>query len=112
MRLINPDTIKLPEVAGYDGDGDALVSVRDVRKAIAMTPKVDAAEVIHAHWEDAISPNSIVCAGRDGCYEEMKWLKYIEENYFYGRLPAYCPHCGAKMDAKEATCNGKVHPVC
>lgn len=68
------------------------------REVVRKAPAVDAVEVIHAHWEVGISPNSIVCSGRDGCYEEMKWLKYIEEDFFFGKLPEYCPHCGAKMD--------------
>ena len=59
---------------------------------------IDAAPVVHAMWEQR--GNIILCAGEHGCYEAMPW-NYYTQSKFDWKLPAYCPHCGAMMDAKD-----------
>ena len=88
MRLIDADWLaeKHPEI-----------SSTKMKFNLDFAPTVDATPVAHAYWTK--QGNDIVCTGRDGCYEAMRWLGYIENDYFHGKLPRYCPHCGAKMDA-------------
>lgn len=42
--------------------------------------------------------DEIIHAGKYGCYEAMRWGSFVQIAYFGGKLPEYCPHCGAKMD--------------
>ena len=65
-----------------------------VEDAVAAAPIIDAVPVVHAMWEQR--GNIILCAGEHGCYEAMPW-NYYTQSKFDGKLPAYCPHCGAKM---------------
>lgn len=80
-------------VRGIDECGDAIISIRDVRKAIAQAKTADVQEVRRGRW---IS-NDL------GGY---KWAYYCSEcgwvdGYPFNDRHKYCPHCGAKMDAKE-----------
>ena len=92
MRLIDADAFveKYPEIRS-----------KSMKFNLDMAPTEDAAPVVHAYWTK--QGNDIVCTGEFGCYEAMRWLGYIEQDYFDGKLPKYCPHCGAKMDGKEKT---------
>lgn len=45
-KYIDASKIRLTAVGTVDKDGDILVSVRDVRKAIEQTPAADVAEVV------------------------------------------------------------------
>ena len=56
---------------------------------------IDAVEVVHGRWE--VRDKIIVCAGEKGCYEALRWNFYVKDRCFEGKLPAYCPFCGAKM---------------
>ena len=84
------------------GDDSLIESVfaAGVYTKIENAPSVKAAPVKNAKWR--IGKKEIICAGNDGCYEAMRWSSSIQVGYFNGKLPGYCPHCGAKMD-KEAT---------
>ena len=42
----------------------------------------------------------IVCAGENGCYEGLKWHVYTRDMCFGGKLPKFCPFCGAEMDGQ------------
>ena len=80
-------------VRGIDECGDAIISIRDVRKAIAQAKTADVQGVRRGRW---IS-NDL------GGY---KWAYYCSEcgwvdGYQFNDRHKYCPHCGAKMDAKE-----------
>ena len=74
-------------VRGIDECGDAIISIRDVRKAIAQAKTADVQEVKHAKF-GLISNGKGVCSN---CHR----LDYID------KLAEYCRYCGAKMDAKE-----------
>lgn len=65
-------------------------------KEVLKLPALDVAPVVHAYWTK--QGNDIVCSGKDGCYEAMRWIEYIARDYFDGKLPEHCPHCGARMD--------------
>ena len=71
----------------------------DVIAAIAKQPTVDAVDVVHGRW---------VVEKCDHVPWRIKnpdkWVKYKCSICGYGngrKNSNYCPHCGAKMDAKE-----------
>lgn len=84
-RMIDAEKIRITADTKIDVDGDALVSLADVRKAIALTPTEDLQEVKHGHWWDcgSLSCRCSVC----GCKNNR------ESNY--------CPICGARMDGEK-----------
>lgn len=45
-RYINPENIRLTAIGFIDDGGDTLVSVRDVKRAIAQTPSEDVVAVV------------------------------------------------------------------
>lgn len=61
---------------------------------INSQPIVDAKEVRHGKWERRIVEKNDVAEMKSVCTECGKTNKRYE--------PPYCPHCGAKMDGKDA----------
>ncbi len=97
MRFINPDKISLRVPSSYDGEGNLMVSLSDVQKAIAQAPSEDVVEVRHEHWEIIkyyFGNPDIRCSG---CHYQKKAEKDWGEIF----LPHFCEKCGAKMDAKR-----------
>lgn len=86
-RLIDAEQIKLTSESFCDADGDVLVPLSEVRKAIALTPTVDT-PVIHAYW----IPKP--CFVRDITAKNWCCSNCSKEN----NRTKYCPDCGAKMD--------------
>lgn len=74
---------------------DGLVYVRRdaVLEKINMAPSA-APQWAHAEWEER--KDMIVCSGDDGCYEGIRWNAYSRIS-FGGKLPKFCPFCGAMM---------------
>lgn len=60
--------------------------------ALDATPTLTFEQTIHGHWID--TPTNIVCSECGGETNRL-WHEEYEEY----RLPAYCWHCGAKMDS-------------
>lgn len=54
-KYIDPSKIRLTAVGTVDDNGDILVSVRDVKKAIAQTPAADVVEVVRC--KDCVHKN-------------------------------------------------------
>lgn len=70
------------------------LSSLDVRKVICSMPAADVALVQHGYWQDG------------GCYEICSVCGADHDRYDDGGYLqdfAYCPACGAKMDAEELT---------
>lgn len=68
------------------------LSSLDVRKVICGIPAAEVAPVRHGYWQDG------------GCYEICSVCEADHDRYDDGGYLqdfAYCPACGAKMDAKE-----------
>lgn len=64
--------------------------------AILAIPAVDAEPVRHGEWiEDG--PNWVCSYCATEFKDEIEFIK-LDYDYY---MPHYCPHCGAKMDAKE-----------
>lgn len=63
-------------------------------KIVASIQAADVAEVRHGRWNvvEALS-NDIQTAGECNiCGENISW---------FGKLPNYCPNCGARMDKED-----------
>lgn len=60
----------------------------DVMGAVRDAPTVDAEPVRHEHWEVSLDGDTF-CSG---CSTEHRLT---------GRIPKYCPNCGAKMDERQ-----------
>ena len=83
-------------VRGIDECGDAIISIRDVRKAIAQAKTADVQEIRHGRW--------MYCgksSGHDHMWQCSECLR-TESTKHKSDIKdyPYC-HCGAKMDAKE-----------
>lgn len=83
-------------VHGIDENGDAMVSLRDVRKAIAQAKTADVQEVRHGRW--------MYCgkvSGHDHMWQCSECLRseFTKHKNDIKDYP-YC-HCGARMDGKE-----------
>lgn len=66
----------------------------EVRKVICDIPAADVVSVRHGYWQDG------------GCYEICSVCGADHDRYDDGGYLqdfAYCPACGAKMDAEEST---------
>lgn len=80
-------------VRGIDECGDAIVSLRDVRRAMAQAKNDDVQEINHGKWISNGLP-------------EYKWSCHCSECGWIDKYPFhdpynYCPDCGAKMDKKK-----------
>ena len=76
------------------------MTVERILNAIDEEEAVDAAPIVHAHWEDL--DNEPIELDEDGCPVKSafcsnchEWLTGSEE---YACKGYYCPNCGAKMD--------------
>ena len=97
-RYINPEKIRLTAVGTVDENGDVLVSMADVRKAIAQTPSADVVEAKRGEWEikykfKSVFPLPLMDAviACSACKYEPP--KYSDEYKSYN----FCPMCGARM---------------
>ena len=84
MRLINADKV-IADLQAMQTQFDA-IAIDGMIRGIERQPTIEAEPVRHGEWFDK---GSLSCRCSEcGC-------KHTKES-------AYCPHCGAKMDAKEA----------
>lgn len=79
-------------------DGETYLRRDAVLEKINMAPSVAPPQGVQATWE--VRKKLIVCSGDDGCYEALRWNMYTRIS-FGGKLPKFCPFCGAMMLAKE-----------
>ena len=85
-RYIDANKIRLPSDSLLDENGDALVSVRDVRNALAQTPTAEVVEVVRCkdgkHHPDngGECDRSITHTGRDYVCE-CNTYRYIGLDY-------------------------------
>lgn len=91
-RYIDVDKIKFSGESFNDADGDALVSLSDVRKAIEQTPIADVVEVKHGYWTYVYTGEELL--GTDAEFNEL--CSVCGETSVIAS--EYCPYCGAKMD--------------
>lgn len=93
MHIIRPSIVKPPE-GEYISKKKAVDELcfdyaYAAAEIIKKMPGIDAAPVVHAHWNDSfdgITPYCSACGMSHRCLI---------------RTPDYCPNCGAKMDKKE-----------
>ena len=95
MRLIDANKLKaefewLKSVTNESSKDE----VQEVIQRIDNAPTVDAAPIVHGHWEDKPT-------GRYGAWQS--WCSVCGKHSGIGgiesnRHRAYCPNCGAKMD--------------
>ena len=93
-------------MADYIRREDALFALRKAERGGSMTaltrlerayaeiqemPAADVAEVVHGEWikDDFLSDDVNNAEKCSQCGELIGW---------FGKLPKYCPNCGAKMD--------------
>ena len=77
----------------------------DVSKLCAyFTPAADVVEVVHGEWKlhgnDDDLGSTYWCSH---CYFQVDEELFYPHGYDEEKPYNYCPHCGAKMDGKEAT---------
>lgn len=60
-RFINPDKISMRVPCNYDEEGNLMVSLADVKKAIAQTPSEDVVEVVRCADCESYDPASPTC---------------------------------------------------
>lgn len=96
VNTLNAAMIQAAETCRQDlPEGE---KVNKVLACFAGMKPVEALPIVHAYWD--VRHGEIVCAGKYGCYEPMRWLGYIKDGYFGGKQPDFCPHCGARMDGR------------
>ena len=84
------EMVLLRETAWYDNSDEDVAY-----EAVEAAPAVDSVEVVHARWTR--KDNSQNCK-RIGDFEEWYECSACEENAEHES--AYCPNCGARMDAQ------------
>lgn len=102
-KYIDVEKIRLTAVGKVDEDGDILVSVRDVKRAIEQTPAADVVEVKRGEWETVYKPlNLFLPTSYMSAHIACSVCKY-EPNEYSGEYKEYiyCPHCGARMDGER-----------
>ena len=85
-RYINPENIRLTAVGSVDDSGDILVSVRDVKRAIAQTPSEDVVEVVR-------------------CKNCIYRVPLDHERYNYQNKKAMYCFCYNRLTREEGYCN-------
>ena len=100
MILIDRGQVMIDYLENIKGKNSYKAKYEALCKAVDDAPAVDAAPVVHARWElhgnDDDCGSSYFCTNCGSGYDEE--LFYNHEHY----APyLFCPHCGAKMDAKE-----------
>ena len=95
-KYIDPE--KLPQLfrEGTDENGDALVSLSEVRKALSLATVEE--PVRRGRWLIAINTrrkyapvsSDMLCSNCRAAVERLDGINY-----------KYCPNCGARMDGEE-----------
>lgn len=97
MRLIDADKLKEMRFShGYNDNGEILVPMHEVIKAIDQAPTVDAGVEWRGHWI-LFKPRR---TGRNATYKCSCCGKLRSSYYNDVQEWAYCP-CGARMDGVQ-----------
>lgn len=69
-------------------------ATNDAMALIDTIPAADVAEVRHGRWNvvEALSDDIQTAGECNICGENINW---------FGKLPNYCPNCGARMDKED-----------
>lgn len=99
-RYIDVNKIKFSGESFNDVDGDVLVYLFDVRKAIDQTPTADVVEVRHGEWHYNSDGTDWGLGAWEcslcGCKNDnLPMDEKINPRVWAGAK--YCPNCGAKM---------------
>ena len=95
-RYIDVNKIKFSGEIFNDADGDVLVYLSDVRKAIDQTPTADVVEVRHAYWKTVTEIRDNTVCG-DGVKIQYRICSNCDAPMGLTGED-YCGCCGAKMD--------------
>ena len=73
----------------------------EIERIVNRAPTADVVEVVHGYWiakpqEFYLGDTEWVCSN---CSEEFCLSELTHDEFLI--MMQYCPHCGAKMDAKE-----------
>ena len=89
-RYIDAEKIRITAQTETE-NGEVLVSLADVRRAIEQTPTADVVEVRHGEWiKDEKSKF------------EHRYYCSACNFYLFGAPTKYCEECGAKMDGERS----------
>lgn len=89
MRLIDADA--LPKYTGY------ALSANEVAKAVENAPTIEAEPVRRGRWIEKEGYNGDTYYDCSICLESWSMI----EGTPWDNGMAYCPHCGARMEAEE-----------
>ena len=93
-KYIDPEKLPTLHAVGMDENGDALVSLSEVRKALLLATVDDVEQIRRGEWEPRTDVIGYVrCSVCKDCNIWDEWAD--------GKKWRYCPHCGAKMDEQE-----------
>ena len=73
-----------------------LISLQDARETISNFPAADVAPVRHGQWKYNTDFQVWNCSECGENPHKGTGVVVVEEN-----LPAYCPHCGVRMDGRR-----------
>jgi len=73
-----------------------LISLHDARETISNFPAADVAPVRHGRWKYNTDFQVWNCSECGENPHKGTGVVVVEEN-----LPAYCPHCGVRMDGRR-----------
>lgn len=73
-----------------------LISLQDARETISNFPAADVAPVRHGRWKYNTDFQVWNCSECGENPHKGTGVVVVEEN-----LPAYCPHCGVRMDVRR-----------
>lgn len=105
MRLIDADWVfehtKPYELSDEDWNVTGGTAIRLIHTAVDQAPTIDAAQVVHAQWEEADWREYNAQSGEAICYPNAaiactNCLCAFKKDALWSRN--YCPGCGAKMD--------------
>lgn len=94
-RYIDAEKIKFIGDVWYDDKNNVLVTLEDVKRAIAQTPNADAVDVRRGKWKRKEN-TKVFWYACSLCGEKVP-----KNEHGYDYFSDYCPNCGAKMGDKE-----------
>lgn len=78
--------------------GCTAITIDAMIEGLKRKKHVDAAPVVHAHWERHRDRTGVICSN---CRSEWQWFEDKEYADIYARDNKFCYNCGARMDCEE-----------